>query len=233
MAQLLFLSARARRDIQLPVAFLTTRVKEPDEDDWGKLKRCLSYLKGTLHMKLTLEVEDLGTVHWYVDASDNTHMDCKGHTGGAMTMGKGATISKSSKQKINTKSSAETEIVGADDMLSTALWSKYFIEDLGYTVEHNIMYQDNQASIRLEINGPASSSKRTKHIKRRYFFMADKVAQGDIEVKHKSTDKMWIDCHTKPKQGRPWRIDRSMLMNIPEDYDDEEERTRTHPKLLP
>ena len=38
VAQLLFLSARARRDIQTPVSFLTTRVKKPDEDDWGKLK---------------------------------------------------------------------------------------------------------------------------------------------------------------------------------------------------
>ena len=63
--------------------------------------------------------------------------------------------------------------------------------------------------------------------------MSDKVAQGDIEVKHMPTDKMWIDCRTKPKQGRPWRIDRSMLMNILEDYNDEEERTKTHPKLLP
>ena len=69
VAQLLFLSARDRRDIQLPVAFLTTRVKAPDEDDWGKLKRCLNYLKDTLHMKLTLEVDTLGTIHWLVDLS--------------------------------------------------------------------------------------------------------------------------------------------------------------------
>ena len=41
-AQLLFLS-RVRRDIQTPVAFLTTRVKRPDDDDWGKLKRVLKY----------------------------------------------------------------------------------------------------------------------------------------------------------------------------------------------
>jgi hypothetical protein len=39
-AQLLFLS-RVRRDIQTAVAFLTTCVKTPDEDDWGKLKRVL------------------------------------------------------------------------------------------------------------------------------------------------------------------------------------------------
>ena len=32
-AQLLFLSTRARRDIQTAVSFLSTRVKRPDEDD--------------------------------------------------------------------------------------------------------------------------------------------------------------------------------------------------------
>jgi hypothetical protein len=38
-AQLLFLSTRARKDIQTAVSYLTTRVKQPDEEDWTKLKR--------------------------------------------------------------------------------------------------------------------------------------------------------------------------------------------------
>jgi hypothetical protein len=46
VAQLLFLS-RVRHDIQTAVAFLTTRVKAPDKDDWGKVKRLLKYLNGT------------------------------------------------------------------------------------------------------------------------------------------------------------------------------------------
>jgi hypothetical protein len=29
------------------VAFLSTRVRNPDEDDWGKLMRLLQYLYGT------------------------------------------------------------------------------------------------------------------------------------------------------------------------------------------
>ena len=37
IAQLLFISNQARWDIQTALAFLTTRVKGPDEDDWGKL----------------------------------------------------------------------------------------------------------------------------------------------------------------------------------------------------
>ncbi len=47
VAQLLFMCTRARRDIQTALAFLTTRVKKPDNDDWGKLKRVLKYLNGT------------------------------------------------------------------------------------------------------------------------------------------------------------------------------------------
>ena len=47
-AQLLFALTRVRRDIQTPVSFLCSRVKEPDEDDWGKLKRVLKYRRDTL-----------------------------------------------------------------------------------------------------------------------------------------------------------------------------------------
>lgn len=59
VAQLLFLSCRARRDIQTPVAFLTTRVKRPDTDDWGKVKRVLQYLKWTKSMSLNLSIDNL------------------------------------------------------------------------------------------------------------------------------------------------------------------------------
>jgi hypothetical protein len=57
-AQLLFLS-RVRCDIQTPVAFLTTHVKRPDEDNWGKLKRVLKYLYSTKNLVLTLFADSL------------------------------------------------------------------------------------------------------------------------------------------------------------------------------
>ncbi len=57
------------------MAFLTTRVNEPDEDDWGKLKRVLKYLNGTKYVKLKLSVENLGMLKWYVDGSHNVHTD--------------------------------------------------------------------------------------------------------------------------------------------------------------
>ena len=99
VAQLLFLAMRARPDIQTAVAFLTKRVKQPDKDDWGKLKRVLKYLKGTWHLKLKLTAENMSTIRWWVDAAYGVHMDCKGHTGMMMMLGKGAPMSFSRSQK--------------------------------------------------------------------------------------------------------------------------------------
>jgi len=79
-AQLLFLNARARRAIQPCTAFLTTRVRSPDKDDWEKLKRLLGYLKGTLHMPLILSADSLTLSRWWVDAAYAVHHDMKGHT---------------------------------------------------------------------------------------------------------------------------------------------------------
>ena len=114
VAHLLFMATRTRRDIQMAVVFLTTRMKTPDEDDWGMLKRVLKYLNGTKFLKLKISVEDLGILKWYVDGSHNTHWDCKGHGGAMFTMGKGATSSYSRKVKLNTRSSTETELVVSD-----------------------------------------------------------------------------------------------------------------------
>ena len=47
VAKLLFLCKRARPDIQTAVAFLSTRVQNPDTDDYKKLTRTMRYLRGT------------------------------------------------------------------------------------------------------------------------------------------------------------------------------------------
>jgi hypothetical protein len=118
VALLLFATARARKDIQHTVAFLTTRVKSRDKDDWTKLKRLLKYIRGTIYMPLILRANSLNIVKWWVDASYAAHGDCKGHTGATMSMGMGMGMGMGSitgiskKQKINTRSSTELELVG-------------------------------------------------------------------------------------------------------------------------
>jgi hypothetical protein len=74
-AQLLFATTRARKYIQRTVAFLTMRVKSPDEDDWMKLKRLLKYIRCTIFMPLVLRADSLNIVKWWVEASYATHGD--------------------------------------------------------------------------------------------------------------------------------------------------------------
>ena len=219
-AQLLFLS-RVRRDIQTAVAFLTTRVKAPDEDDWGKLKRILKYLFGTRFLKLTLSADSLSILRWYIDASHQIHDDCKGHTGALLMLGKGATLSSSNKHKINTKSSTESEIVAVHDKSSDVLWTRHFLEAQGYTISENIIYQDNMSSLSLEKNGRISSSKRTKHIKAKYFFIKHYYDSGEINLRFCPTEQMWADILTKPLQGVKFRQMRAFLMNCPTDYSED------------
>ena len=63
VAQLLFLSTRARRDIYTPVLFLCTRVKGTDKDDWHKVVCVLQYLRRNPSLGLTLLIYDNSLVH--------------------------------------------------------------------------------------------------------------------------------------------------------------------------
>ena len=107
------------------------------------------------------------------------------------------------------------------------------MEAQGHSIDHNVVFQDNQATMHLEMNGVLSSVKCTRHIHARYFFITDRIEAGDVEVEYCPTEEMWADVLNKPKQGKAFRVDRSYLMNVPEDYDDEAERLQTHPELLP
>ena len=177
-AQLLFLTMRAKPDIQTAVSFFTTRVKEPDMDDWGKLRHTLMYLKGTLHLKRRLSADSLSHILWWVDGSYGVHWDSKGHTGALMSMGRGAIVNISRKHTLNVGSSTEAELVSIADVLGMMMWCKYFMESQGYTVESNVLYQDNKSTILLAKNGRMSAGKNSKHIKNRFFLVSDKIAHG-------------------------------------------------------
>ncbi len=85
--------------------------------------------------------------------------------------------------------------------MPAVLWTRYFLRCQGYEVNDNIMYQDNKSAILLERNGKASSSRRTKYIDIRYFFITDHIQMGEVRTEWCSTTKMTADFMTKPLQG--------------------------------
>jgi len=193
----------------------------------------MPYLWGTIYMKLTLTIDNTSVIRWWINSSHVMHMDCTGHTGGMMSLGKGAALSHSEKHKLNTKSSTEPKLVGADAMSIKVLWARYFLEAQGYSDEQSIMFQDNQAIVQLEANRSLSSSKCNRHIKVRYFFLKDKIKLGGLFVEYCPTEMMWADVLNKSKQGRPLPLDQSFLMNVSVDYENIAELLQTHNDLLP
>ena len=180
MAKLLFLCKWAKPDLQTAVAFLSTRVKSPDEDDYKKLTRSMHYLRSTARLPLTLEVEHLLVFKWWIDWAFAKHPDMQSHTGGILSLGKGAVYGASTRQKLNTRSSTEAELVGVDDCMLQILWMRYFLEAQGYQIQNSVVYQDNQSTILIANNGRASSSKRTCNMSIRYFFVTDCIQAGDL-----------------------------------------------------
>ena len=136
----------------------------------------------------------------------------RGHTGGGLTLGTGFPIVTSTKQKLNTRSSTESELVGVDDMMPSILWSRYFLKAQGYKVSDNIIFQDNKSTMLLERNGKASSSKRTQHINVRYFFITDRISKGEVRVEWCPTRDMVADFMTKPLQGSTFKKFRDLIM---------------------
>ena len=214
VAKLLFVAKRGRPDILTAISFLTTRVNKPNIDDWGKLRRVLQYLKGTLQLRLTMGADSMTVLKTRIDASYAPHHDMRSHMGGCSSFGTGVSMIKSSKQKLNTKSSTEAELIGVSDVLPYNIWMIYFLKCQGYEIKKNIIFQDNQSAIRLETNGRRSAGIKSRHINIRFFWVKDCADREDIHIIYCPTYQMLADFLTKPLQGKLFAIFRDVIMGI-------------------
>ena len=126
----------------------------------------------------------------------------------------------SRRQRLNTRSSTEAELVGVNDTMNLILWTRLFLQGQGYEVSDNIVYQDNQSAMLLEKNGKMSSSKRTRHLEIRYFFVTDNIGKKHLRIEYCPTDDMVADFFTKPLQGTKFRRFRAMILNLTDDFVD-------------
>ena len=214
--KLLHVCKRSRLDLQVGIGYMCTRVKDPRQQDWMKLRRMLQYIRGTMDLKRVVSLESSLKMDIFIDASHATHHDMKGQTGGCIMMGDGVIHGRSNKQKLNTKSSTETELVGNSDYLPFALWLLYFYECQGYKIHSKKLHQDNQSTIKMLKNGRASCGSQSRHINIRYFWVVDRIKQKDnaITVEYCPTGRMVADFFTKPLQGSLFRRMRDVVHGL-------------------
>ena len=203
------------------VVYLCTRVSCSTEADKTKLDHLIRYLKRTLNDVRVIGVHDLKTLLCWIDAAYAVYLNMRGQTGGMMSFGTGVIHGRSSKQKLNSKSSSESEKIAVSEYLPFHIWVKNFLKYQGYEVKDNIIFQDNQSAIRLETNGRNSCTGNSRHIDIRYFFVKDWVDKGEFRIEYCNSDNMIADFFTKLLQGHLFRKFRDFIMgyvNIPEKY---------------
>ena len=137
-------------DIPLEVSFLCTVVIYPDTDYYKNLAQVIYYIQGMVGLTFIMSIDKSVNIKWYFDAEFDMHKEMRIHTCCIITMGIERSYVQSIKQKLNTKSSTEAEIVGVDYVLTKVIWIRYFLKEQGYEIHDIVIFQDNQIFIKLK-----------------------------------------------------------------------------------
>mmetsp|Transcript_26579 Transcript_26579/g.37695 ORF Transcript_26579/g.37695 Transcript_26579/m.37695 type:complete len:99 (+) Transcript_26579:1776-2072(+) len=95
----------------------------------------MKYLQQTRNITLILDVDDPIKTQWWVDAAYAVHPSMKGHTGGVMSLGRGAVYSTVNTQKLVTRSLTECELVGLHDVMPQIIWTNNFLTAQGFVMD--------------------------------------------------------------------------------------------------
>ena len=193
IGRLLWVLKRGRPEIETAMSFLCTRIKEPTQQDWAKLRRLILFLHKTIDDERIIGADNLSSLLTSVDAAYTEHGDMRSHTGGTMSMGTGILHGKSQRQKLNTKSSIEAKVVGVSKYSPYNIHFSMFMVGQGYPITTNTLLQDNESAIKMEQNGRSSCTSNSKHIHTRYFFVKDRVDKGELTIEYCLTEKMLAD----------------------------------------
>ena len=137
----------------------------------------------------------------WVDVVYGVQPFIKIHTNIGMSYGYGMVHFKSSKQKLNTKSSTASKVVGVRDYLLYNIWICLFMGAQVYDINQNILFQDNQTAIKMEENWKKSFNGNYRHINIIYFFVKDRIKMNNIPISYRSTDHMLAYFFTEALQG--------------------------------
>ena len=93
------------------------------------------------------------------------------------------------------------------------IWMRKFVESQGFEVDLNILYQDNQSTIKFAENVQYSSGRRTRHFDK-YFYITDLINIKEVNIQYCSSNNVLADYHTKPLIGEKFKATRNKIMNI-------------------
>ncbi|KAL8116714.1 hypothetical protein AgCh_023023 [Apium graveolens] len=170
----------------------------PGQEHWSAVKTILKYLRRTKEYMLIYKASDLFPLG-YTDSDFQSDRDKRKSTSGyVFTLGGGAVIWRSVKQKCIADSTMEAEYVAASEAAKEAVWFRNFLLDLDVVLNlpmSLMVYCDNTGAV--ANSKEPRDHKAAKHIERKYHLIRGIVKRGDIVVAHISSEDNRADLFTK------------------------------------
>jgi hypothetical protein len=197
----MYLARLTRADILFPTVYLATKSQSPTKSDYIKLCRVLKYVKKRANHGVTFFKDRGIEATLYTDASHGIHHDGKGHIGIIATLGSGYIAAKTSKIKMITLSSTESEQVALSEATTFARWMRRMLKDFGHEMKTPTkLFMDNKSAIWLTEKMGAFA--RNKHIMIRRNYTLEGVMDKVIKPAYMPTAEQPADMLTKDKPRR-------------------------------
>ena len=215
------LSQYTRPDLLFAVSSVAQKCSAPTVRDLKAVTRIFQYLLFTIELGIRFKKDSEILLTGCVDASHNQYDDARGHYGYSFSLGQGngSFNAKSSKMKLNTLSSTESEYVAFCEATREAVWLRRLLSDIGFP-QHDctIIYEDNTSTIQL-LEG-AYNHKASKHVAPKFHYSRDVIQDGEVCVRHLVTTDMEADMLTKSLPfPTHWKFTKKILNGYGEIYD--------------
>jgi hypothetical protein len=197
IGSLLFATTTLFPEINCAVSMLSEFLNNPGKIHWREAKRVLQYLKSVKKRCLIFRPSKHFKLHGYVDSDWGSNLDNRrSRSGYVFKLGRCIISWSSTLQQSVAQSSAEAELMAATHATKQAIYLRDLLKFLDYEQsEATVLFEDNQACIRLSIN--PEFHKRTKHIEIREFYVREKVNSSEVKLIYIKTTENIADIFTK------------------------------------
>ena len=201
---LMYLARFTRPDILFGVSYLASKCSEPTKEDEAKLMRIVRYLAGTQEYGLKFDSKIAFNPHICADASHHLYHSGHGQQGFFISNGSAPVGSRSTKIRMITRSTSESELVALEEASTYAVWYTLLLSELGMKLDKPItIYQDNKSTMVMAAMGP--TFKRTKHLIGKRSYVRERLADKQIMLAYMPTREMTADILTKPIPATAFR----------------------------
>ncbi|RVW27268.1 Retrovirus-related Pol polyprotein from transposon TNT 1-94 [Vitis vinifera] len=186
-----------RPDIAFAVNKACQFMQQPTTAHWLSVKRILRYLRGTMQDGLLFSPSSNLTIEGFTDADWGAHLDDRRSSSGYLVYLGGNLVSWSStKQKVVSRSSAESEYRGLVFATAEIVWMQALLQELCVPIPAiPLLWYDNISAYHMAKN-PVFHA-RTKHIEIDLHFIRDQVMRGKIQLQFVPTEEQPVDLLTK------------------------------------